>query len=161
MLLSSMLKSHHSAEVGEASPLVQPCKIWGKSWLIYLLNIWQNENISLVATTLGIPCKGRCPFTFRNALITHGTDSTKCWKQSTEILVHRSNMTGQCRCLRFVKCTSVMQSFGALLAWDLVTMQAMSCSRHQVEMVSALWHGTYQAGTSHKNGGTLLSSINL
>lgn len=47
----------------------------------------------------------RCPFTFRNAFIPHGTDSTKCWKHSTEILLH-FNMIGSCRCLRFVSCAA-------------------------------------------------------
>ncbi len=51
---------------------------------------------------------GWTPFAFRTDLIVCGIDSTKCWKQSSEILVH-IDMIASCSCYRFVGCTSMMR----------------------------------------------------
>lgn len=48
---------------------------WNEEWTIYLL-----------ATLLGTIA--RPPFSFRTAIILCGTDSTRCWKHSSDILVH-------------------------------------------------------------------------
>ncbi len=48
------------------------------------------------------------PFSFRTALILHGIDSTRCWKHSSEILVH-IDMIASRSCCRFVGCTSMMR----------------------------------------------------
>ncbi len=50
---------------------------------------------------------GWTPFAFRTALILHGIDSTRCWKNSSEILVH-IDMIASHSCCRFVGCTSMM-----------------------------------------------------
>ncbi len=47
------------------------------------------------------------PFVFRTALILRGIDSTRCWKHSSEILVH-IDMISSHSCCRFVCCTSMM-----------------------------------------------------
>ncbi len=101
--------------------------------------------------TLLVP--GWTPFAFRTALIIHGIDSTRCWKHSSEILVH-INMIASHSCCRFVGCTSVMRishsttsqrcSIG-LRSVDcgglLNKVNSLSCSRNQSEMIWALWHG--------------------
>ncbi len=56
--------------------------------------------------TLLVP--GWTPFAFRTALILRGIDSTRCWKHSSDILVH-INMIASCSCCRFVGYTSIMR----------------------------------------------------
>ncbi len=48
------------------------------------------------------------PFAFRTALILRGIDSTRCWKHSSEILVH-IDMIASHSCCRFVDCSSMMR----------------------------------------------------
>ncbi len=93
------------------------------------------------------------PFPFRTALILRGIDLTRCWKHSSEILVH-IDMIASCSSCRFVGCTSMMWisrsttsqrcSIG-LRAGDcgghLSKVNSLSCSRNQSEMIWALWHG--------------------
>ncbi len=93
------------------------------------------------------------PFAFRTAFILRGIDSTRCWKHSSEILVH-IDMIASRSCSRFVGCTSMMQisrsttsqrcSIG-LRSGDcgghLSKVNSLSCSRNQSEMIWALWHG--------------------
>ncbi len=55
--------------------------------------------------TLLVP--GWTPFAFRTALILD-IDSTRCWKHSSEILVH-IDMIASRSCCRFVGCTSMMR----------------------------------------------------
>ncbi len=107
-----------------------------------------------LATLLGTPCEYRVgpPFAFRTALILRGVDSTRCWKHSSEILVHIV-MIASHSCCRFVGCTSMMWisryttsqrcSIG-LRSGDcgghLSKVNSLSCSRNQSEMIWALWH---------------------
>ncbi len=92
------------------------------------------------------------PFVFRTALIICGIDSTRCWKHSSEILVH-IDMIASHSCCRFVGCTAMMWisrsstsqrcSIG-LRSGDcgghLSKVNSLSCSRNQSEMIWALWH---------------------
>ncbi len=92
-------------------------------------------------------------FAFRTALILCGVDSTRCWKHSSDILVH-IGMIASHSCCRFVSCTSMMRisrsttsqrcSIG-LRSSDcgghLSKVNSLSCSRNQSEMIWALWHG--------------------
>ncbi len=66
--------------------------------------------IHSLATLLGTRCQYRFgpPFAFRTTLILHGIDSTRCWKHSSEFLVH-IDMIASRSCCRFVGCTSMMQ----------------------------------------------------
>ncbi len=93
------------------------------------------------------------PFAFRTALILRGTGSKRCWKHSSEILVH-IDMIASHSCCRFVGCTTMMWisrsstshmcSIG-LRSGDcgghLSKVNSLSCSRNQSEMIWALWHG--------------------
>ncbi len=124
--------------------------------------------IHSLATLLGTPSKYRVrpPFAFRTALILRGIDSTRCWKHSSEILVH-IDMIASRSCSRFVDCTFMMRisrsttsqrcSIG-LRSGDcgghLSKVNSLSCSRNQSEMIWALWH--YPAGSSYKKMGTLV-----
>ncbi len=95
---------------------------------------------------------GWTPFCLQN-LIIRGIDSTRCWKHSSEILVH-IDMIASRSCCRFVGCTSMMWisrsttsqrcSIG-LRSGDcgghLSKVNSFSCSRNQSEMIWALWHG--------------------
>ncbi len=47
------------------------------------------------------------PVAFRTALILRGIDSTRCWKHSSEMLVHIGTIASR-SCCRFVGCTSMM-----------------------------------------------------
>ncbi len=112
-------------------------------------------DIHSLATLLGTPCLYRVgpSFVFRTVLIHHGIDSTRCWKHSSEILVHIDIIASR-SCYRFVGCTSMMWisrsttsqrcSIG-LRSGDcgghLSKVNSLSCSRNQSEMIWALWHG--------------------
>ncbi len=101
--------------------------------------------------TLLVP--GWTPFAFRTASILCGIDSTRCWKHSSEMLVH-IDMIASHSCCRFVVCTSMMWisrsttyqrcSIG-LRSGDcgdhLSKVNSLSCSRNQSEMIWALWRG--------------------
>ncbi len=75
-----------------------------------------------------VPCW--TPFVFRSVLILRGIDSTRCWKHSSEILVHIV-MIASHSCCRFVVCTSMMwiscstTSQRCSIDWDLVTVEAI------------------------------------
>ncbi len=100
-----------------------------------------------------LPVPGWTPFAFRTALILCGIDSTRCWKHSSELLVH-IDMIASRSCCRFVGCTSMMWishsttlqrcSIG-LRSGDcgghLSKVNSLSCSRNQSEMIWDLWHG--------------------
>ncbi len=87
------------------------------------------------------------PFAFRTALILCGIDLTRCWKHSSEILVHIYMIASRSYC-RFVGCTSMMRisrsttsqrcSIG-LRSGDcgghLSKVNSWSCSRDQSEMI--------------------------
>ncbi len=107
-------------------------------WPIYLVH-------------LGTP--GWTPFAFWTALILCGIDSTRCWKLSSEILVHIDLIASR-SCCRFIGCTSMMwisrsttsQSCSIGLRSDdcgghLSKVNSLSYSRNQSEMIWALWHG--------------------
>ncbi len=109
--------------------------------------------IHSLATLLGTSCYRVGPaFVFRTALILRGINSTRCWKHSSEILVH-IDMIASHSCCRFVVCTSMMWisrsstsqrcSIG-LRSGDcgehLSKVNSLSCSRNQSEMIWALWH---------------------
>ncbi len=98
---------------------------------------------------------GWTPFAFRTALILRGIDSTRCWKHSSEILVHIDMIALASRsCCRIVSGTSMMWisrsttsqrcSIG-LRSGDcgghLSKVNSLSCSRNQSEIIWALWHG--------------------
>ncbi len=101
--------------------------------------------------TLLVP--GWTPFAFRTALIIRGIDSTRCWKHSSEILVHIDRIASR-SCCRFGRFTSMMQisrsttsqmcSIG-LQSDDrgghLSKVNSLSCSRNQSEMFWTLWYG--------------------
>ncbi len=105
---------------------------------------------------------GWTPFAFRSALILRGTDSTKYWKHSSEILVHIV-MIASHSCCRFVVCTSMMWisrsttsqrcSIG-LRSGDcggrLSKVNSLSCSRNQSEMICDMVH--YPAGSTSEDG---------
>ncbi len=106
---------------------------------------------SFIRYTLLVP--GWTPFAFRTALILRGIDSTRCWKHSSEILVH-IDMIESRSCCRFVGFTSMMrisrsttsQMCSLGLRSDergghLSKVNSLSCSRNQSEMIWALWHG--------------------
>ncbi len=90
-------------------------------------------------------------FAFRSALILHGIDSTRCWKHSSDILVHIDMIVSR-SCCRFVGCRSMIQisrsttsqrcSIG-LRSGDcgghLNKVNALSCSRNQSEIIWVLW----------------------
>ncbi len=90
------------------------------------------------------------PFAFRTALILHGIDSTRCWKHSSEILVH-INMIASHSCCRFVTCTSMIRIFRSstsqrrsigLRSGDCgghLSKVDSLCSINQSEMIWALW----------------------
>ncbi len=92
---------------------------------------------------------GLDPFCLQNCL--RGIDSTRCWRHSSEILVH-IDMIASHSCCRFVVCTSMMWisrsttsqrcSIG-LRSGDcgghLSKVNSLSCSRNQSEMIWALW----------------------
>ncbi len=86
------------------------------------------------------------PFVFRAVLILRGIDSTRCWKHCSEILVHIV-MIASHSCCRFVVCTSMMwisrssTSQGALLDWDLVTVEAIwvKWTHRHVQETSLRW----------------------
>ncbi len=113
------------------------------------------ELIHSLATLLGTPCHTRLdpPFAFRTAFNFCGIDSTRCWKYSSEILVH-IYMIASHSCCRFVGCTSMMWNSRSttsqrcsvgLRSGDcgghLSKVNSLSCSRNQSEMIWALWHG--------------------
>ncbi len=110
--------------------------------------------IHSLATLLGtLVSTGLDTFVFRSVLILRGMDSTRCWKHSSEMLVH-IDMIASHSCCRFVGCTSMMWisrsstsqrcSIG-LRSGDcggyLSKVNSFSCSRNQSEMIWALWHG--------------------
>ncbi len=115
----------------------------------------ENEGYTLtghfIRYTLLVP--GWTPFAFKTALILRGIDSTRCWKHSSDILVH-IDMIASHSCCRFVGCTSMMRisrsttsqmcSIG-LRSGDcggyLSKVNSLSCSRNQSEMIWAFWHG--------------------
>ncbi len=122
------------------------------------------SKIHSLATLLGTPCMYRVgpPFAFRTALILCGIDSTMFWKHSSEILVH-IDMIASRSCCRFVGCTSMMQIScsphpkGALLYWDLVTVEAIwvKWTHCHVQETSLRWFELcdmvhYPAGSSHQ-----------
>ncbi len=86
-------------------------------------------------------------------LILHSIDSTRCWKHSSEVLLH-IDMIALRSCYRFVCCTCMMQisrsttsqrcSIG-LRSGDcggpLSNVNSLSCSWNQSEMIWALWRG--------------------
>ncbi len=105
-----------------------------------------------IRCTLLVP--GWTPFAFRTALNLHGIDSTSCWKHSSEILV-RIDMIASRSCYIFFGCTSTMpisrsttfrRCSIALRSSDCgghwSTVNLLSCSRNQFEMMWALWHST-------------------
>ncbi len=122
---------------------------------IYIyIYLYIHTHTHTLATLLGTPCYRVGPlFAFRTALILRGIDSTRCWKHSSELLVHIDMIVSH-SCCRFVDCTSMMQisrsttsqrcSIG-LRSGDcgghLSKVNSMSCSRNQSEMIWALWHG--------------------
>jgi len=93
------------------------------------------------------------PFAFRTALILHGIDSTRCWKHSLEMLAHIDGIAS-CIWWRFVGCTSRGRSSRSttsqrcsigLRSGDcgghFSTVNSLSGSRNQFEIIRALWHG--------------------
>ncbi len=88
------------------------------------------------------------PFAFSTALILGGIDSTRCWKHSSEILVHIDMIASRgCCCTSMMKIsrstTSQRCSIG-LTSGDcgghFSKVNSMLCSRNQSEMIWALWH---------------------
>ncbi len=106
------------------------------------------------------------PFAFWTALILRGIDSTRCWKNSSEILVH-IDMIASRSCCRFVGCAFMMRisrfitsqrcSIG-LRSGDcgghLSKVNSLSCSRNQrwFELCDMVH---YPARSSHQKMGTL------
>ncbi len=120
---------------------------WCFSFYIYVLYIHIHWCIRY---TLLVP--GWTPFVFRTVLILCGIDSTRCWKHSSEMLVHIVMIASR-SCCRFVGCTSMMwisrsttsQSCSiGLRSGDcgghLSKVNSLWCSRNKSEMIWALWH---------------------
>ncbi len=113
-----------------------------------------NVHLHSLATLFGTPCQYWVgpTFAFRTAVILHGRDLTRCWKHSSEILVH-FDMIASRSCCRFVGCTSMMWisrsttsqrcSIG-LRSGDcgghLSKVNSLSCSRNQSEIIWTLRH---------------------
>ncbi len=92
-------------------------------------------------------------FSFRTVLILRGIDSTRCWKHSSDVLLHIV-MIASHSCCRFVGCTSMMWISRSTTSQRcsiglrsggcggyLSKVNSLSCSRNQSEMIWALWHG--------------------
>jgi len=97
-------------------------------------------------------------FAFRTALILCDIDSTRCWKHSSEILVHIAILASHSFC-GFLGCTSMMwisrsttsQRFSIGFRYGdcgghLSKVNSLSCSRNQSEMIWA-----FSATWTHKN----------
>ncbi len=78
---------------------------WKRALYLYIYT-----HIHSLATLLGTPCLYwiGLPFAFRTASFLCCIDSTRCWKFSSEILVH-IDMIASRSCCRFVGCTSMMR----------------------------------------------------
>ena len=113
--------------------------VW-HSWIFVCLFVHS------IASLLVTPCQYWVgpPFAFRTLL--RGILSTRCWKHSSEILVH-IDMIATCSCCRFVGCTSTIQiscsttsqrcsiglrSGGCGGHWS--TVNSLTCSGNQFEM---------------------------
>jgi len=98
-----------------------------------------------------------------------GIDSTRCWKHSSDIVVN-IDMIASRNCCRFFGCTSMMQiscstTFQRCCIgfrsgdcgghWS--TVNSMSCSRNQSEIISALDMACYPAESNHQKMSTLWS----
>ncbi len=133
-------------------------------YLCYDLNIYSiyYNHCNFIRHTLLV--SGWTPFAFRTALILHVIDSTRCWKHSSEILVHIVMIASHSSC-RFVVCTSMMwisrptTSHNALLDWDLVTVEAIwvKCTHCHVQETSLRWFELcdvvhYPAGSTSEDG---------
>ncbi len=108
---------------------------------------------------------GWTPFCLQNWLNSLCIDSTRCWKHSSEILVH-IDMIASRSCCKFIGCTSMMQisrsttsqmcSIG-LRSGDcgghLSKVNSLSCSRNQSEMIWVLWHGALSCWKSPSEDG--------
>ncbi len=116
--------------------------------------------------TLLVPCW--TPFSFRTALILRGIVSTRCWKHSSEILVH-IDMIASRGCYRFVGCTSMMwisrstTSQRCSIDWDLVTVEAIwvKWTHCHVQETSLRWFELcdmvhYPAGSTSEDGYTVV-----
>ncbi len=79
--------------------------IWSKSSFFLSLYIYI-DSLAFIRYTLLVP--GWTPFASRTALILHGIDSTRCWKHSSEMLVHIDMVASRSSC-RFVGYTSMMR----------------------------------------------------
>ncbi len=73
-------------------------------WFQFEANVythWPLYLVHLASTRVG------SLFAFKNALILRGIVSTRCWKRSSDILVHIDMIVSH-SCCRFVGCTSMM-----------------------------------------------------
>ncbi len=148
-------------EICMIEPLIQDflettemCRNFLPLYIYIYIYIHTHTHTHTLATLLWTPCQYRVgpPFFFRTALILCGIDSTRCWKHSSEILVH-IDMIASHSCCRFLGCTSMMRisrsttsqrcSIG-LRSGDcegnLSKVNSLSCSRNQSELIWALWH---------------------
>ncbi len=116
--------------------------------------------------TLLVPCW--TPFSFRTVLILRGIVSTRCWKHSSEMLVH-IDMIASRSCYRFVGCTSMMwisrstTSQRCSIDWDLVTVEAIwvKWTHCHVQETSLRWFELcdmvhYPAGSTSEDGYTVV-----
>ncbi len=86
--LSSYIQTVAHAFFSTLSPLIRSkCSLKG-GIICSLLQMHYGHTLTghFIRYTLLVP--GWTPFAFRTALILHGIDSTRCWKHSSEILVH-------------------------------------------------------------------------
>ncbi len=107
--------------------------------------------------------RGWTPFCLQNCL-----NSTRCWKHSSEILVHIDMITS-CSCCRFVGCTSMMWisrsttsqrcSIG-LRSGDcggyLSKVNSLSCSRNSLRWFELCDMVHYAAGSSFRRWYTVV-----
>ncbi len=124
------------------------------------------HSLATITYTLLVP--GWTPFAFRTALILHDVNSTRCWKHSSEILIHIVMIASHSFC-RFVICTSMMWisrsttsqrcSIG-LRSGDcggyLSKVNSLSCSRNQSEMIWALWRCIILLEVASEDGYTVV-----
>jgi len=145
MLCSSVVRSsitHHSSQIIQTNIIIKLLD-WTEDFSFLL---WHTLTKRIIRNTKLILCL--TPFR-----LICGIDSTRCWKHSLEMLAHIDRIAS-CNWLRFVGCSSRAWSSRSTtsqrcsIGWrsgdcggHFSTVNSLSCSRNQFEMIRDLWHG--------------------